>query len=152
MSLRNSFYVTIFVYLLTIFMILQKESFQTSEKIEIDRGSSKVFSLNFSQAEKGVGSVEEIKNNSTSEGSIAEEINQIRNKIVYPPQALEDGLESECEWSVTIDVNQSATNIKTIHPCKYRIFEEEFYRVIHNWKFHLPPETILFIPVSFKIK
>lgn len=152
MKLKNSFYVTIFIYgILLAFPYFKKEN-SDFEKIEIEKGSAQILSFVFPNTKNGIGSQDNIKTSDNTEGAISEEVNKIRNKILYPPQALEDGLESDCEWSLQIDANQSAKNIKIIQPCKYKIFEEEFQRVIHNWKFNLPENTSLTIPVSFKIK
>lgn len=121
-------------------------------KIEINKGSSGFISFVFANNREGMSESPQSENTSSLEGAVAEEINKIRNKISYPPQALEDGLESECEWSIVIDAKQKASQVKTIRPCKYKIFDDEFHRVIQDWNFTLPENTVLQIPVSFKIQ
>lgn len=121
-------------------------------KIEINKGSSGFISFVFANNREGMSESPQSENTSSLEGTVAEEINKIQNKISYPPQALEEGLESECEWSIVIDAKQKASQVKTIRPCKYKIFDDEFHRVIQGWNFTLPENTVLQIPVSFKIQ
>ncbi len=121
-------------------------------KIEIKKGSTGFISFAFANHKEGMSESPQSEKTSSLEGTVAEEINKIRNKISYPPQALEDGLESECEWSIVIDAKQKASQVKTIRPCKYKIFDDEFRRVIQDWNFTLPENTVLLIPVSFKIQ
>ncbi len=152
MTLKYSFLVSIFFY--TILILFYKLNSKQEEivPIKIQKGSSGLVSFVFANQEEGLNQNQKSENTVNREGAIAEEVSKIQNKISYPPQALEDGLESDCEWSIVINAEQKASQIKTIRPCKYRIFEEEFYHVIHNWNFNLPENTILRIPVSFKIK
>lgn len=94
---------------------------------------------------------EESASISAEEGTLTEEIIKIKNKITYPEEALEEGLESECEWKVRIGGEGKASEVQTVVPCRYRIFDTEFRRVIKDWNFKFPENTILQIPVSFKL-
>lgn len=85
-------------------------------------------------------------------GSVEEEVLKVKNKISYPPQALEQGLESECEWKVEIGINKKAKKIEVVKPCQYKIFDKEFRKVIKDWEFNLANGTVLKIPVSFIIE
>ena len=118
----------------------------------IQKGSTGILSFVFANNAEGMSQSPQTNRTSSVEGAVSEEINKIRNKISYPLQALEDGLESECEWSIVIDAKQKASQVKTIRPCKYKIFDDEFHRVIQDWNFTLPENTVLQIPVSFKIQ
>lgn len=89
---------------------------------------------------------------SSETGAIEEEINRIRNKISYPALALEQGLEAECSWIVEINRENRAGRITPDVPCRFKIFENEFLAVIRDWKFNQPENTVIKIPVSFKIK
>jgi outer membrane biosynthesis protein TonB len=121
-------------------------------QIVIQKGSTGFISFVFANNADGMTQPPQTEKISSVEGAISEEINKIRNKISYPAQALEDGLESECEWSIVIDSKQKASQVKTIRACKYKIFDEEFHHVIQDWNFALPENTILHIPISFKIR
>ncbi|MBE7413145.1 MAG: energy transducer TonB [Leptospiraceae bacterium] len=89
---------------------------------------------------------------SALEGAESEEIKNIQNKITYPPVALENGWESNCEWSVEIGKENKAIRVHPINKCKYQVFENEFMRVIRNWNFTLQEGTVLKIPVAFRIQ
>jgi len=153
MNLKSSFYASILLYAsIFLFLSLRSDSQDDINKVEIQKGANPNFSFVFSNLTDGIKQNAITKEISSLEGTIAEEIHKIQNKISYPSQALEDGLESECEWSVVIDAKQKASQIKTVRPCRFKIFEEEFHRVIQDWNFTLPEKTVLQIPVSFKIK
>lgn len=153
MNLKNSFLISLLFYAIGLFLFYNLHSKQEdANQIEIQKGAGGFISFVFANNTEGVNQTQQTDKTSSTEGAVSEEINKIRNKISYPAQALEDGLESECEWSIVIDAKQKASQVKTIRPCKYKIFDEEFYRVIQDWNFTLPENTILEIPVSFKIK
>lgn len=88
----------------------------------------------------------------SEKGAEVEEVQKFQNQLSYPELALEQGLESKCIWRVKIDPNGKAMDVKTIQPCQYPIFEKEFYKSIGKWKFHLPENTLIDIPVNFRIK
>ena len=84
--------------------------------------------------------------------SVSEEIVKIQNSISYPQMALELGLESDCRWKVSIDKDGKVKELQTVKKCQYAVFQEEFLKVIYSWKFQFSTETVLEIPVSFKIR
>ncbi|MCB1158957.1 MAG: TonB-dependent receptor [Leptospiraceae bacterium] len=86
------------------------------------------------------------------EGSPEEEVRKIQNRISYPPEALEQGLESDCEWMVKVNDRRMVGELKNLRPCRYKVFEQTFLSVIYTWKFNLPSGTILKIPISFEIE
>ncbi len=153
MNLKYSFYVSTLVYSCILFLLYSLNSKQEeTNQIEIQKGSTGFISFVFASHADGMTQSPQTEKISSVEGAISEEINKIRNKISYPAQALEDGLESECEWSIVIDSKQKASQVKTIRACKYKFFDEEFHHVIQDWNFTLPENTILHIPISFKIR
>ena len=83
--------------------------------------------------------------------SIEDEIGKIQNYISYPELALIQGWQSSCEWEVIVGKNQLMKSILLVKPCDYEIFEEEFKRVISEWKFDLPENTVLNVPIEFVI-
>ncbi|MCB1143230.1 MAG: TonB family protein [Leptospiraceae bacterium] len=89
---------------------------------------------------------------SQMEGTIQEEIHSIQNSIHYPPDALEQELESECEWEVIVGSEKKMKDYRILKPCKYKIFEEEFDRVIKTWKFKSPDNAKLKIPIRFRME
>jgi cytoskeletal protein RodZ len=95
---------------------------------------------------------ESIESNSDSQGAITEEIKKIQNNIQYPPDALEQELESDCTWEIIVGKNQKMSSMNLIKPCKYKIFEKEFEKVIGNWNFNSPENSILIVPLRFRIE
>jgi outer membrane biosynthesis protein TonB len=153
MNLKDSFLISLLLYAIGLILFYNLNSKQEdTNKIVIQKGSTGILSFVFANNAEGMSQSPQTNRTSSVEGAVSEEINKIRNKISYPLQALEDGLESECEWSIVIDAKQKASQVKTIRPCKYKIFDDEFHRVIQDWNFTLPENTVLQIPVSFKIQ
>lgn len=102
---------------------------------------------------KGKGDqVNSSNNTTTKEGTRSDEIKKIQNKIAYPALALENGWEADCEWIVVIGRERRIAKIEPLRKCKYQIFEKEFMRVINDWNFNLPEDTVLKIPVTFRIQ
>jgi outer membrane biosynthesis protein TonB len=83
---------------------------------------------------------------------IQEEILRLRKSIFYPPSALERGLESDCEWIVTVAENHKFKKLEEVQKCKYSIFDRAFREALQDWEFNLPPGTKIRIPVSFRIE
>ncbi|EMO09570.1 hypothetical protein LEP1GSC137_3101 [Leptospira borgpetersenii str. Noumea 25] len=89
--------------------------------------------------------------NSNNAGTLQNEIEKFKNEIHFPQEALDQRLESDCSWEVRIKSDGKGEIFKTLHPCKYSIFEVEFNRALRTWKFDLKEGTSLIIPVSFKV-
>lgn len=84
-------------------------------------------------------------------GSVHEEIEAIQNSIRYPLDALEQGLESECEWLVYVGNEGKYEKLVLTKPCSYKIFEEEVQKSIYSWKFKSPAGSKLELPIRFRI-
>lgn len=84
--------------------------------------------------------------------ALEREVSAIRKKILYPPQALEKGLESECEWIVTVAENRKVESMAEVKKCRYMVFREAFQAALDDWEFQLPPGTQIRIPISFRIQ
>ena len=124
-------------------------------EFDIKKGLSVSFQSRINNNSGSTSSLFENSNldiNNDELGTVVSEINEIKNAIQYPADALEQGLESECEWKVLIGKGGASSKVELNKPCKYKIFEKEFMRVIGSWKFRSPENTWLEIPVRFKIE
>ena len=127
-------------------------------QIYLDKGTS--VSFQFSKLEHmnsvSIGEGSEEKKYQLSEADLSgvksQDVSDLKNSIQYPPDALHQGLESSCEWRVKVGENGEAEKIELVKPCKYKIFESEFNRVIKSWKFRSPESTWLEIPIIFRIE
>jgi len=155
-SLKNSIMVSLLIHFFAVGFLLIGVNRRAEKRINIDmnRGSSSLPQLVMNQSPVGFGPEGSalMTNKQTNPGAIEEEVSRIRNKISYPALALEQGLEAECSWIVKINGEGMAGEISTETPCRFKIFENEFLKVIRDWKFKAPENTVIIIPVSFKIK
>lgn len=101
---------------------------------------------------KARGEGEAVQENHALAGTPEAEIERFKNEIHFPPEALEQRLESDCSWELEIGKNGIARKIKTIRKCKYPLFETHFKKSVSSWKFELPEGKIITIPVSFHIE
>jgi TonB family protein len=154
LSYKKSLLISISIHLFIFFAyFLFHWKFQLSDKLKIalEKGSSS--SLQFHIRGRGGTPTNSIQSASQELGSetIQNEILRIQNAIPYPESALQRGLESDCEWLVTVAENGIHENVETTRKCRYEIFNSAFKKIVREWKFQLPPGTIIRIPVSFRI-
>ena len=91
MNLKLSFYVSLVFYTCMLIILYSANSKQEDiTKIQIQRGTTVFISFVFSNSADGLGQNPKTEKFSSLEGTVAEEIDKIQNKISYPPQALED--------------------------------------------------------------
>jgi TonB family protein len=150
-----SFFISIIIHFLLI-INLYFEPLENDISFELKKGLSVSFQSGLKKEDIGRSTLSSSKENQNINneelGIIDSEINEIKNAIQYPPDALEQGLESECEWKVLIGKGGVSSRVELNRPCRYKIFEKEFMRVIGSWKFKSPENTWLEIPVRFKIE
>ena len=146
---------SIVIHLIFIFQF-NRNPIKNEIEFDIKKGLSVSFQSKIKN--KSAGDMSSLIDNSNLDtnndelGTIVSEINEIKNAIQYPADALEQGLESECEWKVLIGKGGVSSKVELNKPCEYKIFEKEFMRVIGSWKFRSPENTWLEIPVRFKIE
>ena len=136
-------------------MQFKRAPIENEIEFDIKKGLSVSFQSRINHNSGNTSSLFENSNldiNNDELGTVVTEINDIKNAIQYPADALEQGLESECEWKVLIGKGGASSKVELNKPCKYKIFEKEFMRVIGSWKFRSPENTWLEIPVRFKIE
>lgn len=164
MNLYIAIGISIFIHAIVLYSLPYTK--KIDHKILLQKGESiPKLSLNLLKEEKNIAQKHKSKNSDNSsdvpeksnstqspstEGNKELEIVKIKNKILYPELAREQGWESECEWLISVKNNQFS-NYRTLKKCKYRIFEEEFLRVVRSWEFGLK-EGELIIPVRFTLK
>lgn len=123
------------------------------EIIELQKGSQTI-AVSVAQRKTGKSQSElnQTQEKENDPGTISKEIQKFQNQLQFPEEALEQGLESQCEWRIRISESGKAENIENLVPCRYKIFEKEFLKSIGNWKFALEPGQVVRVPVSFRIQ
>ncbi|EMN14582.1 LIC_10042 family TonB-like protein [Leptospira borgpetersenii] len=146
--ISGSFHILLFLFFsTTFFKFPQIEDL----KIHLKKGVSQNVTLSFLEEGVGKNSKSFMPKNSNNAGTLQNEIEKFKNEIHFPQGALDQRLESDCSWEVRIKSDGKGEIFKTLHPCKYPIFEVEFNRALRTWKFDLKDGTSLIIPVSFKV-
>ncbi|MCC5814970.1 MAG: hypothetical protein JJT78_09455 [Leptospira sp.] len=152
-TLKNSIIISagIHIFALAIIYIYPNHQIQDAIHIKPPSGSSVRILSKFRNPGKGESSPN-AEAKSAEGASIEKEIEKFKKNLTYPASAIAKGLESECEWLVTVAENSKSRNVEESKRCRYRIFDREFRKNIADWKFDLPPGTIIRIPVSYKIQ
>lgn len=154
--MKFSLLISFLLHLVVLF--LNSDPSPSPMQIYLDRGTSVSFQFPKLERMKSVpmGEGLEIKKNQLFDADLAgvktQDVSDLKNSIQYPPDALHQGLESSCEWRVKVGENGGAEKIELVKPCKYKIFESEFMRVVKNWKFRSPESTWLEVPIIFRIE
>ncbi|MDV6234054.1 energy transducer TonB [Leptospira ellisii] len=154
MDLRFCFLISGLFHILILFaygFFYGKVTTSADIRIFLKKGTDLNFVLDFNRDGSGKNPESEIKKSSDPQGTLEKEIHRFRNEIHFPQGALEQRLESDCSWEVRIKSDGKGEIIRTVQPCGYSIFENEFRRALKTWKFELEEDTNLVIPVSFKI-
>lgn len=154
MGSRVSFFISFLIHIVLIlsyYLIRNLNAENFSEQIKLSLSKGQIPSLHFSLP-KNQGEGPDTSSNSGLAGTPEAEIERFKNEIHFPPEALEQRLESDCSWEVVIGSNGAARKITTLKPCKYKVFETHFKRSVSSWKFQLPEGNIIIIPVSFRIE
>lgn len=145
---------SIFLHLVFFSAVFWKSSESSLESISIlpNKGSQVSVFARIQTRGPGESPTNQKSEKTLGASEIEEEINRLRKKILYPPSALERGLESECEWIVTVAENHKFKKMEEVQSCKYSIFDRAFREALQDWEFDLPPGTRIRIPVSFRIE
>ena len=141
MNLKYSFLLSIAIHGLFFIPLL----FTKHMHLPLNNGSAEGTTIRFSLS--GAGDKTE-----TGSDQGVDEIQKIKNKISYPAIALEQKLESDCEWEIVVAKDKHPKSIIELKKCKYSIFSDHFRNFIQGWEFNLSPGTVLKIPISFKIR
>jgi TonB family protein len=156
MNILLSLFLSILLHLCILFF--NNNPNDTPIQIYLDRGTTVSFRLPKSESQIATNKNESVgkENTQSSESELigvkSKDVSDFKNSIQYPPDALQQGLESNCEWKVLVGLNGSAEKIELVRPCKYKIFEAEFMKVVKHWKFKSPENTWLDIPILFRIE
>lgn len=130
--------------------------FQDSKDEPIIKKNSSNFSVRFQKQPTLTNGREKKETSSEIETNqdtafVRVEVQAIQNSIQYPQDALEQGLESDCEWRIIVGEFGKYQKLELTRPCLYKIFEEEVKNAIKNWKFSSPPGTVMELPIRFRI-
>lgn len=154
MLIYRFLFLSTMIHLLVIFISILR--FQKNIDEPLLKDSNSHFSLRMKK--QTTSAISSIKKESLTEyessedsASIKQEIQALQNSIQYPPDALEQGLESDCEWRIVVGELGKYEKLELTKPCTYRIFEDEVKRSIKEWKFSSPEGTVMDLPIRFRI-
>ncbi|MDX1958547.1 MAG: hypothetical protein SFU98_08240 [Leptospiraceae bacterium] len=152
MNFRNPYFaivISIFFHL-GLFIVWNNTSKNDKEEVTLSKGGIRFQILGNNQ--KGFGENSQKKQEIETLGNLVQkEIDSFKNQLGYPESALDRELETECEWKLVIGDQGKPSRIINIKECEYSIFKEHFERQAKEWKFSLPENTVLIIPVVFRV-
>ena len=123
-------------------------------KLHLTRGSAISLNSHSLVYEKGLSDKSPAVLSSESEmGTPAEEreIDLFRNALTYPELAVEQALEDDCTFRVTVAENGQVEKLVVIAPCKYNVFDAQIRSQLREWKFNFPKGKDLVLPIRFRI-
>ncbi|BDA80607.1 hypothetical protein LPTSP3_g35370 [Leptospira kobayashii] len=124
-----------------------------TEEIHLTKGNT-IRLLVPSPYSAGSGSLSsQNQSNADLEGTIdpEEEVNRFRNSLSYPALALEQRLEDDCSFRVTVAENGSVEKVGVLVPCRYSVFDQQFRNQIQGWKFNFSKGKEITLPIRFRI-
>ncbi|WP_039948399.1 LIC_10042 family TonB-like protein [Leptospira fainei] len=153
MNFRSSIFLSTIVHLLLAggFPFFSQASLGNLDSVQLHLSRGSIPNLRFS-IPANLGSGLPVSDQKRDAGTEAFEVEKFKNEIHFPPEALEQRLESDCTWNVEIGRDGEARKVTTIRPCRYQIFETQFRKSVYRWKFQLKEGTVITIPVSFRIE
>ncbi|WP_135759760.1 LIC_10042 family TonB-like protein [Leptospira idonii] len=125
-----------------------------SEKIHLTQGSALRMFSNSPVPLLGTGKTSsQFQETSDREGTkdTEEEIQSFRNTLSYPLLALEQRLEDDCSFRVTVAENGDIEKVVVLVPCRYNVFEDQFRKQIQNWNFKSSRGKEIVLPIRFRI-
>ncbi len=110
--------------------------------------------LRFTFSRHGRQNSQALESTNPREGAtdISKEIHRFLSDLKYPLQALEKGLESDCNWVVMVAENGRNKILEESGGCKYKVFDTYLRQKLEDWDFQVQPNTVLKIPIRFRIK
>jgi len=143
------------IHTFVIFLIFLPDFLEKkSTALHLTQGSSvSLYSKEFFISEGFGRSKSEISPSETNSGnrSIDDQIEAFKNSISYPELALEQGLEDDCTFRVTVAENGQVEKLVVVAPCKYNVFDSQIRSQLRIWKFNVSKGTDLVIPIRFRI-
>ncbi|TGN10914.1 LIC_10042 family TonB-like protein [Leptospira ilyithenensis] len=125
-----------------------------TEEVHLTKGSTIRLFVPNSQSNSGNGTLSsQNPANADLEGTIdpEEEMNRFRNSLSYPVLALEQRLEDDCSFRVTVAENGSVEKVGVLVPCRYSVFDQQFRNQIQGWKFNSSKGKEITLPIRFRI-
>jgi len=102
--------------------------------------------------QNGKGKSKSDESNQTSGSNVLErEIDSFRNSLTYPELAVEQGLEDDCTFRVTVAENGQVEKLVVVAPCKYNVFDSQIKSQLRVWKFNVSKGKELVLPIRFRI-
>jgi TonB family protein len=80
-----------------------------------------------------------------------QEVESFRNSLSYPELAIEQGLEDDCIFRVTVAENGVVEKLVVVAPCKFNVFDSQIRSQLRFWKFESSKGKDLVLPIRFRI-
>ncbi|WP_411824305.1 LIC_10042 family TonB-like protein [Leptospira sp. 'Mane'] len=126
----------------------------STEEIHLTKGSTIRLYVPSLRTNQGLGSLSrQNPYDADSEGTIdpKEEMDRFRNSLSYPAIALEQRLEDDCSFRVTVAENGSVEKVGVLVPCRYGVFDQQFRNQVKDWKFNSSKGKEITLPIRFRI-
>ncbi len=81
----------------------------------------------------------------------SQEIEAFRNSLSYPELAVEQGLEDDCTFRVSVAENGRVEKLVVTAPCKYNVFDTQIKSQLREWTFFSSKGKELNLPIRFRI-
>ncbi|EOQ89598.1 TonB-dependent receptor [Leptospira yanagawae serovar Saopaulo str. Sao Paulo = ATCC 700523] len=115
-------------------------------------GSISSFQLNLST---GLGEKKDSVSgtHSPSEGTKTtnDEISDFQNCLSYPSLALEQKLEDDCVYRLTVKEDGSLEKIAVVTACRYAVFDQQVRRQLSEWQFSYSKGKEFVLPIRFRL-
>lgn len=91
--------------------------------------------------------------NSPSEGTktTKDEISDFQNCLSYPSLALEQKLEDDCVYRLTVKEDGSLEKIAVVTACRYAVFDQQVRRQLAEWQFSYSKGKEFVLPIRFRL-
>jgi TonB family protein len=143
----------IHVMILVVFFVTENSEVEKI-KFHLTEGSSlSLFSRSY-LTRIGIGKQnDEAMPQDTAVGTKIDErdIDMFKNSLTYPELAVEQGLEDDCLFRVTVAENGQVEKLVVIAPCKYNVFDSQIRSQLRMWKFNFSRGKDLVLPIRFRI-
>lgn len=103
----------------------------------------------------GIGETKETQSPTTSpsEGTktTQDEIAEFQNCLSYPSLALEQKLEDDCVYQLSVRPDGSLEKIAVVRACRYAVFDQQVRRQLSDWQFSYTKGKEFVLPIRFRL-
>ncbi|XDD46442.1 TonB family protein [Leptospira sp. WS39.C2] len=139
-----------------IFLAYLAKTYQSdidSSHIKLKEGGSfSSFQLLFS-AGSGESKETNVSNPNPNDGTKTseDEITEFQNCLSYPSLALEQKLEDDCVYRLSVKEDGSLEKIAVVTACRYAVFDQQVRRQLSQWQFQYTKGKEFVLPIRFRL-